>query len=165
MAPAVAQAAGGPVAATDQDGELVECERILVRDEGEQLPVSLGDLMAAPVPAWCSPGWSFFVEGRVCFFLQLDHFLLLLLLGVVFRCWFVLPLPPRSGWASLPWWVTSLLQTGFSSEVEGGRSRTRSRRRSERQRRPTAHEQSGGGAHTAQLLRLTGWAAAASRLP
>ena len=58
VAPAVAQAACGPVAAADQDGELVERDRVLLPDEGEQLPVPFGDLVAAPVPPWCSPGWS-----------------------------------------------------------------------------------------------------------
>ena len=73
-APAVAESAGGPVAAPDQDGELVECDRVLLPDEAEQLPVTLGDLVAAPVPP-CSPGWSLFGVDRVRLFLQLDHFL------------------------------------------------------------------------------------------
>ena len=56
VAPAIPEAACGPVAATDQDGELVERDRVLLPDEAEQLPVPLGDLVAAPVPPWCSPG-------------------------------------------------------------------------------------------------------------
>lgn len=140
LAPAVPEAACGPVAATDQDGELVERDRVLLPDEAEQLLVPLGDLVPAPVPPSCSPGWSFFVEDRVRLFLQLDHSLQLPLLSGLFWCWCVLPLPPPSRWASLPWWVTSLSQTVLSSDVERGRSRTRSRRRSERQRRPTPHE-------------------------
>ena len=71
--PAVAKATRGPVAAADQDGELVERDCVLLSDEAEQLPVAFGDLVAAPVPPWCSPVWSFFVEDRVRLFLQLDH--------------------------------------------------------------------------------------------
>jgi len=165
-APAVAQTAGGSVAATDQDGELVKRERVLLRDEGEQLPVPVGDLVAAPVSPWCSPGWSLLVEDRVGLFLQLDHSLpLLLLAGVLSGVGVCSRSRPRSCWASLPWCVTSLLQTVLSSEVEGGRSRTRSRRRSERQRRPTPHEQTGAGAHTDHRHRTSGRTARTGRLP
>ena len=166
LAPAIPEAARGPVAATDQKGELVERDRVLLSDEAEQLLVPLGDLVAAPVPPSCWPGWSCFVEDRVRLFLQLDHSLQLpLLSGLFFWCWCVLPLPPRSRWASLPWWVTSLSQTVLSSDVERGRSRTRSRRRSERQRRPTPHEQTGAGAHTTYRFKANGRAARAGRLP
>jgi hypothetical protein len=71
--PTIAQAAGGPVAATDQDGELVECDRVLLCDEGEQFLVAFGDLVAAPVPPWCPPCRSLLVDDRVRLFLQLDH--------------------------------------------------------------------------------------------
>ena len=81
VAPAVAQAASGPVAATDQDGELIERDRVLLPDEGEQLPVPLGDLVAAPVLPWCSPGCLLLIEDRVRLFLQLDHSLPIPLLG------------------------------------------------------------------------------------
>ena len=165
-APAVAQAAGGPVAATDQDGELIERDRVLLPDESEQLPVPRGDLVAAPIPPCCSPGWSFFFADRVASLPAARSLLSVTAAWSLFLwCGCVLPLPPRCGWASLPWCVTSLSQTGFSSEVERGRSRTRSRRRSERQRRPTPHQQTGAGAHTAQPLRLNGRAARAGRLP
>jgi len=165
IAPAVAQAARCPVAATDQDGELVERDRVLLRDEAEQLPVPVGDLVAAPVPPWCSPGRPLFVEDRVRLFLQLDHSLRSLCWSLRFWCWCVLPLPTRSHWASLPWWVTSFLQTVFSSEVEGRRSRTRRRRRSERQRRPSAREHSDAGAHTLQQIRTNGRPRLAGQLP
>ena len=83
-APAIPEAACGPVTATDQNGELVERYRVLLCDEAEQLLVPLGDLVAAPVPPSCSPGWSFFVEDRVRLFLQLDHSLQLPLLSGLF---------------------------------------------------------------------------------
>ena len=80
LAPAIPEAACGPVAATDQNGELVERDRVLLCDEAEQLPIPLGDLVAAPVPPY-SPGWSFFVEDRVGLFLQSDHSLSVRLLA------------------------------------------------------------------------------------
>jgi hypothetical protein len=99
--PAVAQAAGGAVAAADQEGELVECERVLLCDQAEQLPVPVGDLVAAFVSA-CSPA----------LFLLLSRERLLCQcrsppLSVGYWSCCVLPLPPPSGWALLPWWVTS----------------------------------------------------------
>ena len=56
-------------------------------------PVPFGDLVAAPVPPCCSPGWSFFVEGRVCLFLQLDHSLPCPLLGCVLLVLVCAPAP------------------------------------------------------------------------
>jgi len=86
-APAVAEAAGGAVAAADQDGELIERDRVLLTDEAEQLPVPLGDLMAAAVPPNCSPGCPLAVEDRVRLFLQSDHSLPLpLLVASFFWC-------------------------------------------------------------------------------
>ena len=94
LAPAIPEAARGPVAATDQHGELVERDRVLLSDEAEQLSVPLGDLVAAPVPPSCSPGWSFFVEDRVRLFLQLDHSLQLpLLSGLVLLVLVCAPAP------------------------------------------------------------------------
>ena len=101
MAPAVAQAAGGSVTATDQRGELIERDRVLLSDEAEQLPVPFGDLVTSPVPP-CSPGWSLFVEDRLGLLLQLDHFLPLPLPGLLsFWFWSVLPPPSWLGVAAV----------------------------------------------------------------
>jgi hypothetical protein len=51
VAPAVAQAASGAVAAADQAGELVERDRVLLRDQPKQLDISLRDPVAALVSA------------------------------------------------------------------------------------------------------------------
>ena len=93
--PTIAQAAGGPVAATDQDGELVERDRVLLCDEGEQFLVAFGDLVAAPVSPWCPPCWSLLVDDRVRLFLQLDHSLPVPLHALFILCWCVLPIPLR----------------------------------------------------------------------
>jgi len=55
LAPAVAQAAGGAVAAADQPGDLVEREPVLLGDQPEQLQVSLRDAVAALVSATPPP--------------------------------------------------------------------------------------------------------------
>ncbi len=66
--PAVPESAGGPVAAPDQDRELVERECVLLGDVGQQLAISVGDLVAALVSA-CSPASLLFVS-RERFFSQ-----------------------------------------------------------------------------------------------
>jgi hypothetical protein len=50
VAPAVTQAACGPVAATDQNCELVDRDRVLFPDEAEQFPVP-----AHENPDWAAP--------------------------------------------------------------------------------------------------------------
>src|SRR5436189_237376 len=51
VAPAVAQAARGAVAADDQTGKLVERNRVLLRDQPEQLDISLRNAVGALVSA------------------------------------------------------------------------------------------------------------------
>ena len=97
--PAVAQAAGGSIAAPDEDRELVECERVLLSDVGEQLAVSAGDLVAALVSA-CSP-LALLPVSRDRFIFQCRS----LLPSLPFADPRVLPLPPR-----IPWGVAAVVR-------------------------------------------------------
>ena len=125
--PAVAQSAGGlgslrPIRTASWSRVTAYCSAMKALSS---LAIPLGDLVTAPVPAWCSPGWSFFVEDRACVFLQLDHFLLLLLLGGVFPVLVCAPAPAPL-WLGVAAVVGDLLPSdGFSSEVEGRRSHAR----------------------------------------
>lgn len=64
VAPAVSEAARGAVAAADQAGQLVERDRVLLRDQPKQLDVSLRDPVAALVSA--SPPPTLLVSGERC---------------------------------------------------------------------------------------------------
>ena len=114
VAPAVAQAARGPMGAADQSGELVEGDRVLLRDQPQQLDVSFRDLEAAsvspPTPLALSHSRSSLPVSSP----SSDSWLIVVLLICLF-CRVLVPAPARSSGASLPWFVTSR-----SADAEGG---------------------------------------------
>ena len=134
VAPAVAQATRGPVAAADQAGELVERDRILLRDQPQQLQVPLGNLEAASVSP-PTPLALFSIPGRRCQCFHLLRQLFVLVLLVVDR---VCLLRPRSRSLIRPF-APAVRDLPLSQMlyVERGRSRSRRRRRRERERPKT----------------------------